>query len=360
MNRQSPFSASFLLSFPFTLHFPLRRVAAIAKLGVALFCLASAWTVDAESSAAVLPAVGPISAKTMSQLLLTDGARIGNRVVAVGDRGYVVWSDSNGENWERAQAPANLPLLNAIFFTDAKNGWAVGHDAVILHSVDEGKTWTQSFSAPSEQKPLMDILFIDAMRGFTVGAYGAFYETVDGGKTWNPRKIQDEDKHLNSIIKLGENRLLIVGEAGTILQSEDAGKLWSKVASPYKGSFFGAIQAQDGAVIIYGLRGRIFRSRDSGMKDWAQIETKSTASIMGATRLPDGALVLAGLAGTVLVSRDNGQSFVTLPTRSTKAIAAPLLGAPNALLLLGEAGARSVLLPSAVGAAASSAPPAKK
>lgn len=319
-----------------------------ARLACALFCVSAAMAVQAQSTSVVLPVTGPLSVKTMSKLLLTDGARIGNRVVAVGDRGYVVWSDDNGERWERAQAPANLPLLNAVFFTDAKNGWAVGHDAVILHSVDEGKTWTQSFAAPSEQKPLMDILFIDAQRGFAVGAYGAFYETVDGGKTWNPRKVQEEDKHLNSIIKLGESRLLIVGEAGSVLKSDDAGKTWSKIEAPYKGSFFGAVQATDGAVLIYGLRGRIFRSRNAELKDWAQVENKSTASIMGSTRLPDGALVLAGLAGTVLVSRDNGQTFVPLAGKSTRAIAAPLPGAPNTLLLLGEAGARAVALPSAI------------
>ena len=331
---------------------PLRTLRASigARLACALFCVSAAMAVQAQSASAVLPVTGPLSAKTMSQLLLTDGARIGNRVVAVGDRGYVVWSDNNGERWERAQAPANLPLLNAVFFTDAKNGWAVGHDAVILHSVDEGKTWTQAFAAPSEQKPLMDILFIDAQRGFAVGAYGAFYETIDGGKSWNPRKVQEEDKHLNSIIKLGENRLLIVGEAGSVLNSDDGGKTWNKIEVPYKGSFFGAVQAADGAVLIYGLRGRIFRSRNAELKDWAQIENQSTASIMGSTRLPDGALVLAGLAGTVLVSRDNGQSFVPLAGKSTKAIAAPLLGAPNALLLLGEAGARAVALPSAIAA----------
>ena len=337
-----------------------------ARLGITLICASAvlaALPAAAQINPAVLPTVGPLSAKTMSQLMLTDGARIGNRVVAVGDRGYVVWSGNNGESWERAQAPANLPMLNAVFFTDAKNGWAVGHDAVILHSVDEGKTWTQAFSAPSEQKPLMDILFVDASRGFAVGAYGAFYETTDGGKTWNPRKVEDDDKHLNGIIKLDESHLLIVGEAGTILKSDDTGKSWNKVVSPYKGSFFGAIQAQDGAVLIFGLRGRIFRSRDANLKDWTQVDNKSTASIMGATRLPDGAVVLAGLAGTVLVSRDNGQSFVTLPSKTTKAFSMPLLGAPNALLLLGEAGARDVLLPSAAGAAAaanSPATPAKK
>ncbi len=334
--------------------------------------------VSAQVNPAVMPASGPLTKQTMTRLLLTDSARIGNRIVAVGDRGYIVYSDSNGESWERAETPANVPLLNAVFFADAKNGWAVGHDAIILKSVNEGKTWAQVFSAPKDQRPLMDILFTDANTGFAVGAYGSYYETTDAGKTWTARKLVepppkkappppakkgkdakadldiddggkggDEDRHLNAIVKIGDNRLFIVGEAGMLLKSDDGGKNWTKMTAPYKGSFFGAIQAQDGAVILYGLRGKIFRSTDASMKDWKAVENKSVASLMGSTRLPDGAIVLSGLAGTVLISRDNGLSFSPLPTGLTKAYAAPLLGAPNALLLVGEAGARDVVLPAA-------------
>lgn len=362
-------------------------LAAAALLSVALGALPNAAL--AEINPRVMPATGLLSKLAMSRLLLSDATRIGNRVVAVGDRGYIVYSDSNGENWERAATPPNLPLLTAVSFSDAKTGWAVGHDAVILKSTDEGATWTQVFAAPAEQKPLMDILFLDAQHGFAVGAYGAAYETADGGKTWTPRKLLetpkaapakkgkdaaadkdraknddaldkgaggDEDRHLNALLQWGEGKLLIVGEAGTILKSEDAGKTWSRIASPYKGSFFGAVQAKDGSVIIFGLRGKIYRSADAALKDWKLIDNKSVASLMGATRLPDGTLALAGLAGTVLLSRDNGASFSVLPTGLTKGYAAPLLGAPNALLLVGEAGARDVLLPSAGAPAPAAAP----
>lgn len=97
-------------------------------------------------------------------------------------------------------------------------------------------------------------------------------------------------------------------------------------------------------MVIYGLRGKIFRSADAALKDWKLVENKSVASIMGSTRLPDGTVVLSGLAGIVLTSRDNGATFTPLPTGLTKGYAAPLLGAPNALLLVGEAGVREVML----------------
>jgi photosystem II stability/assembly factor-like uncharacterized protein len=291
----------------------------------------------------VTPAGGTLPAATMQRLLVTDAERFGNRIVAVGDRGYIVITDDNGAHWKRAKAPP-APLLTAIDFVDDQLGIAVGHDSVILLTTDRGETWTQRFSAPAEGRPLLDVLFLTKNLAVAVGAYGAYYESADGGKTWAARKITADDKHFNTILELGEGRLLILGEAGTILASNDAGKTWSPVASPYKGSLFGALVADDGAVVAYGMRGRIYRSTDKG-RTWKQVENASTATLIGGDKLFDGTLVIVGSAGTALVSRDNGHSFVALPTGSTRALAKPVLGAPDAVLLLGEGGVREVRLP---------------
>ena len=290
----------------------------------------------------ILPESGPIG-DTARRLLVLDAANLGNRIVAVGDRGYVIYSEDQGASWSRAKAPA-APLLTALYFVDAKNGWAVGHDTVILATTDAGATWTQQFSAAAEQRPLMDVLFLDAQNGIAVGAYGAYYETADGGKAWNVRKVLEDDKHLNAIVKLADGKLVILGEAGTILTSGDSGKTWTAVQSPYNGSLFGGVVADDGAIVGFGLRGRIYRSSDAG-KTWKQVDNASHATLMGGARLGDGTLVLAGAAGALLVSRDNGQSFQPADSGGTRALAGVVLGAPNQVLVLGEGGARGVTLP---------------
>jgi photosystem II stability/assembly factor-like uncharacterized protein len=310
-------------------------------LGAAALCCGIVFAAPLDVD--VLPAAGPLRATTMQRLLLVDAERLGNRIVAVGDRGYIVLSDDGGTNWKRAKSPP-APLLTAIDFLDAQAGLAVGHDSVILKTTDAGETWTQQFSAPAEQRPLLDVNFLTSEKAIAVGAYAAYYETTDGGKTWNTRKITSEDKHFNAILELGEGRLLILGEAGTILGSDDNGATWKPVPSPYKGSLFGGVIANDGAVIAFGMRGRIYRSTDKG-RTWKQVDNPSVATLMGGEKMPDGSLVIAGAAGTALVSRDNGQTFQPLETGSTKAYATALLGAPNTLLVLGEAGVRAVPLP---------------
>ena len=318
----------------------MKKVLGAAAFGCGLLLCGAALAKE------ILPASGPLRATTMERLLLVDAARQGNRIVAVGDRGYIVLSDDGGASWRRAKSPA-APLLTAVHFVDARQGWAVGHDSVILATGDGGETWTLQFSAPAENRPLLDVHFLDANHGIAVGAYGAYYETGDGGKTWNDRKVLADDKHMNAILPLAQGQMVVLGEAGTIIVSADAGKTWAPVASPYKGSLFGGVVAEDGAAVACGLRGRIYRSTDAG-NTWTQVDNASAATLLGGSKLPGGALVLAGAAGTVLVSRDGGKSFAPLATGTTRAISKAILGAPDTLLLLGEAGARRVPLSSAV------------
>lgn len=308
----------------------------------AALCCGLVLAAGAAPPTEVLPASGPLRAATIQRLLLIDAAQAGNRIVAVGDRGWIVHSDDQGATWSRAKTPV-APLLTAVRFTDAQRGWAVGHDSVILATADGGISWTQQFAAPAEQRPLMDVHFLDAQRGIAIGAYGAYYETADGGRSWTARKVLEDDKHLNGIVAAGNGRLVILGEAGTILRSEDGGAKWSAVPSPYKGSLFGAVVAADGAIVAFGLRGRIYRSADAGAT-WTQVDNASVATLMGGARLPDGTLVLAGAAGTVLVSRDQGRSFQPLATGTTRAFSKAVAAGPGALLLLGETGARPVAL----------------
>lgn len=316
----------------------------------------------APSEAQVLPATGPIAAATVRRLLLVDAARAGDRIVAVGDEGWILLSDDEGASWRRASSP-QAPLLTAVDFVDANHGWAVGHDATILATSDGGETWTKQFSHVSAAGPLLDVLFLDAQRGIAVGAYASYYETGDGGRTWTKRKIIPGDRHLNAIVRLpssasvaglpaSASHLLIVGEAGTILSSSDAGGHWTSIASPYKGSLFGAVVAADGSVIAYGLRGKIFRSEDGGAT-WVAVEDASQATLMGGTRLADGTLVLAGSGGTVLASRDEGRTFAAIgSSESARLYSSALAGPRGEVLVFGDAGVRAFTLPSAQGASA--------
>ena len=69
-------------------------------------------------------------------------------------------------------------LLTAVYMHDARLGWAVGHDEVVLRTRDGGETWERVHYAPEHERPLLDVWFADARNGLAVGAYGALIATA--------------------------------------------------------------------------------------------------------------------------------------------------------------------------------------
>lgn len=288
------------------------------------------------ATAAESAAIAPLAA----QSLLLDGSAAGSRLVAVGERGHIVYSDDSGDTWQQAQVPTRA-LLTGVFFLDARLGWAVGHDAVILRTTDGGSSWQLQHAAPEEERPLLEIWFRSPGSGIAIGAYGYFLTTDDGGRTWSSGSVSEDDWHLNQLAISNTGVLCIAAEAGSIYRSRDNGLSWSALPSPYEGSFFGALWTGNSELIVFGLRGHLFRSVDDG-DSWQAVETGTQAMLNDALILSDGRIVVVGLAGTILVSSDQGQTFSLLERSDRMHISTALPLGENRLILIGEGGVRTI------------------
>ncbi|CAM4007244.1 Ycf48-like protein [Pseudomonas reidholzensis] len=319
-----------------------RRAAWPLAAGAMLALALGMWTGSVEAAAAA--EYSTESAKA-SESLLIDVAHAGQRLVVVGDRGHILFSDDQGKTWTQARVPTRQ-LLTAVFFLDDKRGWAVGHDAQILASSDGGATWSKQFEDLTREAPLLDISFVDAQHGFAVGAYGALLETTDGGQHWQDvgERLDNPDQlHLNGIAAIKDAGLFIVGEQGSMFRSSDNGQSWSHVDSPYEGSLFGVLgTAQARTLLAYGLRGNLLRSTDFG-DSWQPIELKAARGplefgLASATLLDDGSVVLVGNGGSVLRSHDDGQTFAVYNRADRIALAGVTGLAAGGLLLVGQGG----------------------
>ncbi|VVN76240.1 WD40/YVTN/BNR-like repeat-containing protein [Pseudomonas fluorescens] len=325
----------------------LRRFAllatALSLLGVAVLSA----PVQAAATAAVDTVYSIESAKSAKGLML-DVVQAGARLVAVGDRGHILCSDDQGKTWTQAKVPTRQ-LLTAVFFVDAKHGWAVGHDAQILASEDGGSTWTKQYEDLTREAPLLDVWFKDGNNGFAVGAYGALLETTDGGKNWEnaSERLDNEDQyHLNAIAAVKDSGLFIVGEQGSMFRSADWGQTWERLEGPYQGSLFGVIgTAEPGTLLAYGLRGNLFRSTDFGTT-WEPVELKAARGALefglsGATLLDDGSLVIVGNGGSVVRSSDNGLTFSVFNRPDRISLSAVTAAGNGNLILVGQGGVRA-------------------
>ena len=276
--------------------------------------------------------------------LLEGVARAGVRLVAVGQRGHVVYSTDGGTTWQQARVPVSSDLT-AVFFVNDQKGWAVGHDGVILHTSDGGLTWTtqldgrranerlvqymqervdaspqaadkkqlldeaKRYKEQGADKPFLDVWFADENNGYVVGAYNLIFHTRDGGKNWEPWFDQTDNPKLLNLyaIRPAAGGLYITGEGGLALKLDPEAQRFKAVQTPYNGSYFGVVGDKT-VVLLFGLRGNAFRSDDAG-KTWAKVDTGLPATIVAGLTTANGAIVVADVAGRAAISVDGARNF---------------------------------------------------
>lgn len=325
---------------------------------------AGAATPAAERRFDLAAVASPMTPRSQSQLL-TAMAQAGDRLVAAGARGTVIYSDDAGATWRQADVPVAV-MLTGLCFPTPERGWAVGHDGVVLSSADGGATWARQFDGDAgnrqvlafarqrverlsrqvesaggakrleaekaletaedalagvesaakfgPSRPLLGVWFRDAKQGYAVGAFGMAFATRDGGSTWRliaDRLPNDRDLHLYAVASPAPGVILIAGEEGRIYRSTDDGETWQGLPSLTKGSLYG-LEVVDRAgqkrVIAFGFGGKVFRSDDLGAS-WVPVASGADSALFGGAVRPGGQVLLVGNNGIAVRSVDGGETF---------------------------------------------------
>ncbi|EZP30544.1 WD40/YVTN/BNR-like repeat-containing protein [Pseudomonas sp. RIT288] len=288
-----------------------------------------------------MPVQPSITSAMAAQSVMLSVARAGHRLVAVGERGFIIVSDDNGNSWSQVGSPVSVTLVKVRFIDNAE-GWAVGHAGVVLHTRDGGMSWSkqldgvqaadvelqdakrsgdaekiaqaQQLADDGPDKPLLDLLFLDAKTGWVIGAYGLAFVTHDGGLSWQSIRSRIDNPnglHLYSIERVGAD-LFVAGEQGTLLRSSNEGQTFESLTSPYEGTTFGLQATHDGSILAFGLRGKAFESSDRG-ETWQPLDTLQPVTLTSGLRLDDGSVLLADESGRVLRFADANTKAVVLP-----------------------------------------------
>lgn len=277
----------------------------------------------------------------------------GRNLVGVGLRGLIMISHNSGETWVQVPSPVAVDLVE-VYFQNEQNGWAVGHDSVLLKTTDGGLSWkvqldgrglvkllkkhytnssnldefeaekmlreidlATSTSADPDimATPLLDVFVSENGEGFVLGAFGVLLRTTDNGENWEPwTEYTENDRrmHLYSIDMQGD-QVYISGEQGLLMRLDRGAMRFVQVDTPYTGTFFG-VSARDGVLMAYGLRGNLYVSRDRG-ENWIRVDTQQNATLIDA--VSDG-------MGLVYLVSDRGD----LIRLNTTTLATELLSVP--------------------------------
>ena len=150
-----------------------------------------------------------------------------------------------------------------------------------------------------------------------------------------------DDFHLNDLFT-DKNNLFIPAEFGTVYKSRDRGQT-GKPLKPDMTDLSGAVLADNGDILVFGMRGNVWRSSNGGEK-WKRVDTGTDQSVSGGTQLEDGRVVLAGLSGTVLVSSNGGKSFKNQPRPDRLSFATAIGKGGDDIILLGDPGIKDHIL----------------
>ena len=252
--------------------------------------------------------------KLVKKAMYLDIFDTGKRIIAVGEQGFIIYTDDYGKTWHQADVPVRV-TLTGVYFPDEKNGWTVGNCGVILHTEDGGKTWKKQldgneanriivkklkeiienkeydnttlsiddlkyFLKDSEKNikegptwPFLNLWFRDKNFGIAIGAFGRIFLTKNGGKTWESLlgKLNNPDGfHYYDIGELKE-KIFIVGEGGIIFKGNKDAERWLSITSPSDSSFFGMlINKKNSSIYVYGMKGVAFKSDDLGVS-WKKV-----------------------------------------------------------------------------------------
>ncbi len=318
----------------------------------------------------------PVTRVHADSLLVNTLAQQGERYLAAGEQGRILYADQPDGDWLEAKVePQRHSTLTALAFVAPDVALAVGHDSWILRSSDRGQSWREVHFASDRSEPLLGISGPYDGKLFAYGSFGQFMVSTDLGEHWQTVPLVDEDaatdaatdggevdvtspdydpfaaytagggggggideRHLNGLIQAADGTLWLVGERGLLAQSRNGGDSWKRVDGVYSGSFFGILELPQGAgLVVYGMRGNVFFSRDGG-RSWTQSRVQVPVSVFDGALAADGSVILAGSGDVILQSKDQGASFQLVSQKDRRGIAAVLPLADGSWLTGGEAG----------------------
>ena len=219
----------------------------------------------------------------------------------VGNSGRILHSGDEGKSWT-IQVSGVKEDLYSVSFVDARRGWCAGSNGLILHTEDGGATWARQTTGTTH--PIFRIQFLSEKVGFACGYFGIILRTTDGGRTWENKSL-GEDVTLRGISFLNEKTGFIVGEFGTMLKTVDGGSSFSRLTSPATNTLFAVCFFDANSGYASGIDGFLLATRDGG-RTWRKEDSGTKDHLIG-IRSNGQVTVAVGLRGAVRVKTGGGR-----------------------------------------------------
>jgi photosystem II stability/assembly factor-like uncharacterized protein len=208
--------------------------------------------------------------------------------------------------------------LRALQMVDDKEGWAVGDEGVIWHTIDGGRNWERQPTGVGGS--LRCVCFLNPYVGWVAGreelpqckSAGVLLYTKDGGCHWQ-RLLEGALPGLNRVRFTDASRGFLLGDGGDqtptgVFKTSDGGRTWQPVAGPQCPGWLDGDFSDGQTGALTGAWGRLATLRQDRFTA-ADVDTLGGRSVTGIRLTKKDRALAVGQGGLVLVSRSQGERW---------------------------------------------------
>jgi photosystem II stability/assembly factor-like uncharacterized protein len=205
--------------------------------------------------------------------------------------------------------------LYAVHFVDAQEGWTVGDEGVVWHTIDGGRNWERQ--PTGVRASLRSVYFLNPYTGWIAGreelahgagSVGVLLFTQDGGLKWQ-RVGRNVFPGLNCVRFIDNKMGFAAGDGSEsfptgLFATTDSGRTWKPVPGPRCPGWLAADYADGKTGALAGPWSRLAILRD-GTVGAADMDTFGGRSL-GGLQLMGSRAIAVGQGGVVLTSDTGG------------------------------------------------------
>ena len=237
----------------------------------------------------------------------------------VGSNRLIMESYDGGESWEKRSldivAEENFRLLDIDF--KGSEGWLIGQPSLVMHTVDEGKNWTRLSLGKLPGQPFL-VTTIDEGVAELATTSAAIYKTSNSGETWEAR-VSDpsEQGGIRDLRRTSNGDYVSVSSLGNFfstLNSDSDTWIAHQRASSKRVQSIGFNPSGNLWMLSRGAEIR-FNENNNDFESW----TKPIVPILNGYNYldmgwdPNGDIWAGGGNGTLIVSKDGGKTWNSDP-----------------------------------------------
>ena len=180
----------------------------------------------------------------------------------------------------------------AVAFTDARHGFLVGSNRLILETNDAGASWEElALDLPEEENFRLISVDFDGQEGWIAGQPGLLLHSTDGGQNWSRLFLDTKlpgEPYL--ITALGRSRAELATNVGAIYETGDGGTSWQARVEDAAGAVRELRRSADGRYVSVSSLGNFFSTWDPAQPAWQVHQRVSSQRLQTIGFQPDGAL----------------------------------------------------------------------